>query len=217
MLCVRSLLLVLLCCAQPLSAQSLIVLSEDLKSAWYAPSESSVAVSVDLVRRLSRDGPSGPPPPPPPSPDSPLTKLSATWSTKVADYPNREQHRQALAGMYSLLSQQIQTGSFQTIDQLEEITKQLQTMLLGTDLNRWGVWGRDVGGYLGEHAPSLAAAQELYLEVAAGLDSAGSVGPEFLELLIESALNSEEALSPELRELLMLLIKWLLARWVPGS
>lgn len=211
-------LLVLCCFVQPLSAQSLIVLSEDLKSAWYAPSESSAAVAVDRVVRLSGDGPSGPPPPlPPPSPDSPLTKLSATWATKVADYPKRDQHRQALAGMYLLLSQQIQTGSFQTIDQLETITKQLQTMLLSTDLNRWDVWGRDVGGYLGEHARSLAAAQELYLEVAAGLDSAGSVGPEFLELLIESALDNKEALSPELRELIMLLIKWLLAIWAPGS
>lgn len=211
-------LLVLWCCVQPLMAQSLVVLSEDLKAAWYAPSASSAAIPVDRVVRLTTL--SGPQPPQPPTPGSTLRDLSAAWRTKVSPYSKLDQHRQALEGMYQLLSEQIAAGRFQSLKQLTDLTAELRNILLGTDRTRWDTWGRDVADEVVSSVGSLDDAALAYLEIALGLadgrDNALSE-PEFLVMLVESSLSSEDALSPELRELIMFLIRILLARFFPGG
>lgn len=174
--------LVLCFCARQLAAQSVVVLSEDGKSAWFAPSASANALKVDRVVRISTN--LGGPPAPPVPPDSPLMEISATWRTKVAEYRGRDSHRQNLAGMYLLLSQQITKGTFSNIDQLKSLTKEMRNKLLGTDLAKWDQWGRDVGDYLGSHVGSLAAASEAYLAISAGLDSGEAISEQLLAFLM---------------------------------
>jgi len=179
----------------PLAAQSLVVLSEDGRQAWFAPSPSSEALPVDRIVRLglTPGGPLPPPAPQPPTPGSELERLAATWVTKVSEYRQRDEHRRALAGMYLLFSEQITKGSFKNIGQLAKLDAQMRDMLLGTDRRKWDVWGRDVVGYLVDNVGSLEAAGPAYRQIAAGLDKS-------------------EALSPQLRALLLMIFKMLLER-----
>lgn len=164
---------VLLVAPQLASAESIVILKGT--EAWFAPSKSAVAVKVDRIIRIMNGGPIQPNGPPPPPDGATLTQISATWVTKVAKYDKRTVHRQGLASLYLLLSEQTKDGLYTNMKQLQVATMTARVALLGPDRPEWEDWGLAVGSYLLDNVDSLEEAAVSYSEIAAGLVVEGEV------------------------------------------
>jgi hypothetical protein len=106
------------------------------------------------------------------------------WRTKVASYPDRDRHRAELEAMYRLLAGQVASGRIDSLDALKSVTTQLRGFVLGGDVSKWGIWGRDVGVYLDEHVSSVSDAGSAYADIALGLSGENAVSPEFWDFLL---------------------------------
>ena len=110
----RWLTLLVLFCAHPLLAQSVVILSEDGKSAWFAPDEVTRARAVDRIVRLSGDTtlpPGDPDDPLPPSEDKwGLVAFSETEAKKVAGDAKRDETAAKLGIAYVVIGKQVQDG-----------------------------------------------------------------------------------------------------------
>ena len=201
--------------ALKLNAGSVVILQGD--KAWFAPSESSIAVSVDRIVRIDggpsdpSDPPIIPPVDPPTDPDdSELKTLSSTWVVKVSPpYPKRNTHRQALSAMYRVLSKRQKDGGFSNLAQMQDVTLQFRNLILAADKVKWDPWGSDIGVYLSEHVSSLAEAGDAYLDVAAGLESLEALGPilmKIIEAVLDGLLDGDGD-----NPIMLILIKLLLA------
>lgn len=111
-------LLVVLSLVNLAAAQSVVILSEDGKAAWYAPSKAVTAVFVDRIVRLSGDTPTTPIPPgdpddpPPPTEDRwGLVALSEAEADKVVGDPIRDANASKLNVFYGGLGKLIQAGT----------------------------------------------------------------------------------------------------------
>ncbi len=209
MLCARSLLLFLLFVSLS-QAQSVVIL--DNGRAWYVPTSSSVAIPVDRIIRLG--GPTEPPIDPPTDPtdptDSELKTLSATWPSKVDDYPQKQNHRRSLHTIYSLLGEQSSVaGRFDSLDHLQRVTETMRDVALGqSGIAAWREWGGDVGDWLRANVSSLDAAGPAYLDVADGLGSNEAIGaalPVIIKLLLKFVLANTD-LDPAIIELIQTLL-----------
>lgn len=189
--------------ATGLSAETVVIVSRDGKVAWYAGSASSEAVKADRVLRLTTtpDGPGDPPTNP-----SKLSELSSTWKTKVPDYTKRDKHRRALAVISTVLSGRVKNGTITSLEQLEEESDKAQTLILGSDKEKWDTWGKDIGVYFEANVKSLESAASAYLDVAAGLQSGqAALDPIIIAIIVEIiTLLLEDSDSPFLQILLRL-------------
>ncbi len=210
MSCVRSLLLLVFCCAS-VPADTVILRGSQ---AWYLEDGKTVAQPVAEVIRLG--GPVDPTDPtdPPVDPIDPpnvseLELLSSTWVTKVTLYSKRDSHRQGLMAMYGVLADQVDAGSFSDLVELAERSREIQTLILGADKSRWVSWGNDINAYLDAHLSSLDGAAPAYRAVSAGLEVPGeaidSGWVKLIEIIIEAL--GEGVIPPVMLALIRILLE----------
>ena len=179
-----------------LHAESVVFIEADkagkVVKAWYWPSKSLTAVSVDRIvpvvgGPLDPLDPVDPVDPSDPN-DSELKKLSSTWPVKVEMYDKRNTHRRGLSAMYIVLSKRQQDGGFSNVAQMQTVTLEFRNLILAGDKVKWDPWGSDIGVYLSDHVSSLDEAGDAYLDIAAGLESPEAISG-FLMKIIEAVLD----------------------------
>lgn len=135
-------IIVYLLLAAVASAQTVVVLSEDGKQAWYAPDEQSTATLVDRVVTLSGDEPIDPNDPPPPTEDKwGLVALSEEEARKVTGDPNRNKTAVDLGVAHIAIGQEVKEkripGNSTTIRKILDVAFALQA---GTAAKPWTPW-----------------------------------------------------------------------------
>lgn len=141
-----SVLVFLALCAS-LFAQSVVVLSEDGRTAWYAPNATSTAVLADRVVRLSGDSPLPPTDPPADPPIDPpnnpdqwgLIAVSETAAQSVLGDPNRDDSAGKLMAAYMTLGTQLQDGTIKP-DQIKALLDLAFRFATRPSTEAWEPW-----------------------------------------------------------------------------
>ena len=122
------------------SAQSVVVLSEDGKQAWYGPDGEETAKLVDRVVQLSGDSPTDPDDPDPPTDDKwGLVAVSETAARAVAGDPNRSETAGKLGTAYISIGKQLQSGAI-TPAQLKPTLELTFRFVAGAAADQWKPW-----------------------------------------------------------------------------
>lgn len=164
---------------------------------------------------ISRTITLGTPPTPDPTPDSALFKAAASWPDLVVDYSQRTTHRQMLAIAHRAIASKV--SSLDTLSQLQSLSKETVTQLLGTDRPKWDAWTRAVSAQLDALVSSgkisaPADAAPYYEEIAAGLSAESSSGGATVDQL-----DSTEAANPALWTIVMRIVAAIIEALLAGS
>ncbi len=212
MSCVRSLLLLALCCSAA-RAQSVVTVQGE--KGWYTPAGSSRGIPVSRVIYLGGgNGPVDPTDPPidppvdPPTDPTELQQLSSMWATKVSPYPKRDSHRQGQMASFFVLADRVDAGSFSDLDEVGGAEQFLRELVLGEDKEKWSEWYAPIGVYLVANVSSIDEVSPAYRSIAAGLAVPGeAIGDGWIGL-IEAIIDAlgEGTIPPFMMALIRILL-----------
>ena len=162
-------LLLVLCCVLPLLAQSVVIVSEDGKSAWFASDASSMAKPVDRIVTLSGDTPPPPDKPTPPSEDKwELAAFSEAAANKVQGDQNRSETAAKLGTAYVAIGKQVQQGAI-TQRQLKAALELTFRFAAGGVEESWTPWKKATQGkYNSQQFANAAEAGQGVIDIGLG-------------------------------------------------
>lgn len=126
-------------------AQSVVILSEDGKTAWYGPNGASTAASVGSIWRLSGDAPTPDDPIDPDDPDDPtedrwgLVAVSETAAKAVTGDPNRDETGSKLEVSYREIGKLVQNGTIPQ-DKVKSALEMTFRITTGAAQKAWRPW-----------------------------------------------------------------------------